>query len=153
MKNNEIINVQMTKEVFDTLGSGGNGGNSKPIEKTNISISDNYNESLNYYVSEELSEETISLLKNGKEIHFQNAKVFDRNQDTIFEGNLKIKSIHKEIISYEGVSVLVYLSLVGQIELPSEPIPDTTYVISNIYPVWAMIEGDNKYMVMSIGER
>ncbi len=26
MENNEIINVQMTKEVFDTLGSGGNGG-------------------------------------------------------------------------------------------------------------------------------
>lgn len=27
MENNEIINVQMTKEVFETLGSGGNGGN------------------------------------------------------------------------------------------------------------------------------
>lgn len=26
MENNEIINVQMTKEVFETLGSGGNGG-------------------------------------------------------------------------------------------------------------------------------
>lgn len=28
MENNEIINVQMTKEVFETLGSGGNGGGS-----------------------------------------------------------------------------------------------------------------------------
>lgn len=29
MENNEIINVQMTKEVFETLGSGGNGGSSE----------------------------------------------------------------------------------------------------------------------------
>lgn len=29
MENNEIINVQMTKEVFETLGSGGNGGGNK----------------------------------------------------------------------------------------------------------------------------
>lgn len=28
MENNEIINVQMTKEVFETLGGGGNGGGS-----------------------------------------------------------------------------------------------------------------------------
>lgn len=31
MENNNTINVQMTKEVFDTLGSGSNGGGSEPL--------------------------------------------------------------------------------------------------------------------------
>lgn len=38
MENNEIINVQMTKEVFETLGSGGNGGGNQLIYKDVRSI-------------------------------------------------------------------------------------------------------------------
>lgn len=36
MENNEIINVQMTKEVFETLGSGGSGGTSTPTTTINL---------------------------------------------------------------------------------------------------------------------
>ena len=32
MENNEIINVQMTKEVFETLGSSGNGGEPENVK-------------------------------------------------------------------------------------------------------------------------
>ena len=34
---------------------------------------------------------------------------------------------------------------------PPDVIPDTPLVKKNIYPVWAIIQGANDYMIMSIG--
>ena len=121
-----------------------------PTVKSEILISDNYNESLDFYTSN-ITEETISLLKDGKEILFENAKVLDKNSDTIAEGKLTLKVIHNETITYEGMSEFLYLSLIGIFELPPEVIPDTPLVKKHIYPVWATIEGANDYMTMSIG--